>query len=88
MTDPTEGYNRIVNAAEKRAERIFERAEALAPTYPRNAEELSREEQHRDYLTTKAAPDGPRMRLREWRQQFGLAQAAFMFIKWDKENRG
>lgn len=88
MTDPTENYKKIVDAAEQRAEGIYTRAEALAPLYPRSAEDLSREEQHRDYQTAKVVPDGMRVQLREWRQQYGLDEALLAFMKWDKENRG
>lgn len=87
MTDPTEIYKPIVDAAEKQAEGIFGRAEALFPTHSRKATKLSREEQHQDYLMAKDTPDGMRMRLREMRQQFGLKRAAFYFMQWDKEFR-
>ena len=87
MKDPTESYKKIVDEAEKQAEDIFGRAEALFPTHSRDATKMSREEQHRDYQMARAEPDGMRMRLREGRQQFGLKRAVFDFIKWDKENR-
>ena len=87
MSDPTEIYKPIVDAAEKTADGIFGRAEALFPTHSRDAVKLSREEQRRDYQTAKGVPDGMRMRLREGRQMFGLKRAVFDFIKWDKENR-
>lgn len=94
MSDPTESYTKIVDAAEKQAEGIFGRAEALFPTHSRDAVKLTREEQRRDYrmalqasLVDRDAPDGLRGRLRGGRQQFGLKRAAFDFIKWDRENR-
>ena len=88
MKDPTEHYKAIVDRAEKRAEAIIGRAEALTPTHSRKAEKLSREEQHRNYTLARGTPDGMRMQLREWRQQYGLKRATEMLIEWDKEFRG
>jgi len=68
--------------------RIIGRAEELTPTHSRNAPKLSREEQLRDYQLAQSTPDMMRLRLREWRQQYGLKQAVEMFIQWDKEFRG
>ena len=87
MKDPTEHYKGIVDRAEKRADGIIGHAEELTPTHPRNAPKLSREEQQRDYLLAQSTPDGMRLRLREWRQKFGLKQAADMFIQWDRTFR-
>lgn len=87
MTDPTESYKKVVDAAEKTAEGIFGRAEALFPTHGRDASLMSAEEERRDYQTARGVPDGLRVRLREMRQGFGLRRAAFDFIKWDKKNR-
>jgi hypothetical protein len=87
MTDPTDNYKKVVDAAEKTAEGIFGRAEALFPMHERGATKLSREEEQRDYQMSKATPDGMRMRLREMRQKFGLARAWKYFAEWDKKNR-
>lgn len=87
MTDPTEHYKAIVDRAEKRADAIIGHAEEITPTHSRNAPKLSREEQQRDYLLAQSSPDGMRLRLREWRQKFGLKQAAEMFLEWDREFR-
>ena len=87
MKDPTEHYKAIVDRAEKRADGIIGRAEELTPTHSRNAPKLSHEEQRQDYLLAQSTPDGMRLRLREWRQAYGLKQAAEMFLEWDREFR-
>ena len=87
MTGPTERYVGIVDRAENRAQQIVERAEALFPAYGRKDEELSPDEQRRDYLLAQSTPDGMRMRLREWRQKYGLKRAIQEFQAWDKKFR-
>ena len=87
MSNPTDRYAGIADRAEQRAQQIVERAEALFPTHGRRDEELSPDEQRRDYQLARSAPDGMRMRLREWRQKFGLKRAITEFRAWDKKFR-
>lgn len=88
MKDPTQHYKDIVDRAEKRADAIIGHAEALTPTHSRRDEKLSREEQRQDYLLAQSTPDGMRLKLRQWRQAYGLKQAVEMFMKWDREFKG
>ena len=88
MKDQTEHYKGIVDRGEKRADAIIGRAEALTPTHSRTAEKMTHDEQRQDYLLQRSTPDGMRLRLREWRQAYGLKQAMEMFIEWDREFRG
>lgn len=93
MKDPTEIYKPIVDAAEKTAEGIFGRAEALFPTHERDASLMSAEEERRDYQmardtpATSDMPDGMSLRLREMKQKFGLKRAWKYFADWDRKNR-
>ena len=87
MTDPTERYAGIVDRAEKRAQQIVERAEALFPSHGRREEEISPEDQRRNYLLARSTPDGMTMWLREWHQKFGLRKAIKIFKAWDKKFR-
>ena len=88
MTDPTDRYAGIADRAEKRAKQVVARAEALFPTHGRREEEISPDDQQRDYLLAKSTPDGMTMRLREWRQKFGLRKAIKVFKAWDKKFNG
>ena len=87
MSDPTERYTGITDRAEARATQIVKQAESLFPTHGRRDEELSPDDQRRDYLLARSTPDGMRMRLREWRQKFGLKRAIKEYIAWDRKFR-
>lgn len=87
MSDPTDRYTGITDRAEAKAQQIVERAEALFPTHGRRDEELSPDDQRRDYLLAQSTPDGMRMKLREWRQKYGLKKAIQEFVAWDKKFR-
>lgn len=87
MSDPADRYAGIADRAEARAKQIVERAEALFPTHGRRDEEISPDDQRRDYLLAQSTPDGMRMKLREWRQKYGLKRAIQEFVAWDKKFR-
>lgn len=87
MSDPTKRYEGIVHRAEARAKQITVRAEALFPSHGRKDREMSPDDQRQDYLLAQGSPDGMRMRLREWRQKYGLKRAIQEFVAWDKKFR-
>ncbi len=86
MADPTERYNKLTNEVEADVRRLAEGAEAQLPLYSRNAPELTRDEQRRDYLQARDTPGGFQLWLQQWRKQFGLKRAAFYFADWVREN--
>ncbi len=86
MSDPTKRWAEWTETAAKEAERLGEQALQETPQYPRTAKELTPEEQHRDYVITMSAPDGPKLLLQEWTEKYGFVKAANMLLDWSKEN--
>jgi len=88
LSDPTERYIKLTEAAQQDVERLGEAVEKEMPQYSRSAKELAPEEQHRDYVTTMNTPDGPKLLLQEWKEKYGLVRAVNMLLDWSKENEG
>ena len=87
MSDPTKRQIESVEAAQRDVERLGELAERDAPQYSRTSEELSPDEQYRDYVTIMSTPDGPKLQLQEWVEKYGLVKGVNMLLDWSKENR-
>lgn len=88
MADTTKHQIELVEAAQRDVERLGEQAEREMPQYSRTAEELTPEQQRRDYVTTMNTPDGPKLLLQEWTEKYGLVRAANMLLDWSRENEG
>lgn len=86
MPDPTKRYIELTEAAQRDVERQGEQVEREMPQYSRTAEELTPEQQRRDYVTTMNTPDGPKLLLQEWMEKYGFVRAANMLLDWSKEN--
>lgn len=86
MVDPTERSNKLVNEVEEKFRHGIDAAEAMLPTYSRQAVKQTPEQQKQNYLMMKSTPGGFRQQLREWKEQFGLKRAVNMLLDWSREN--
>lgn len=86
MADPAERYNKIVEEERERLRRLIKDYEPQVPRYSPQAEELSREDERRDYRETKAAPGGFEVRLKEGKEKFGLTRAVEDILDWAIRN--
>jgi hypothetical protein len=75
----------MVDEENKRIRRLTDDAEKMLPTYSTKAERMTPEEVRQDFETATVSGERPQ-RLKEWKAQFGLRRAAFMFADWVIEN--
>ena len=87
MVDAAERYNRIVADEHERRRRLTKQVEAEMPMYGSRDEELTPEQQRRDYLEVEAA-GGFEGILDEWTAKFGLKKAASALADWGIEQSG
>ncbi len=88
MVDAAERYNKFLEQEHERRRRLTKKVEAEMPTYGRRDEDLTPEEQRRDYLETVNAPGGLEGVLDEWTAKFGLKKAVFALADWGIEQDG
>ena len=84
MVDAADRANKFINEEHERRRRLTEAAEAEMPTRGRRDEELTPEQQHRDYLEVKGA-GGFEGILDEWTAKFGKKKAVFALADWGIE---
>ena len=84
MVDAAERNNKLVAEETERRRRLTKTVEAEMPTYGSRDEDLTPEQQHRDYLEIKAAV-GFEGVLDEWTAKFGLKKAVNALADWGIE---
>ncbi len=89
MVDAAERYNRIVSEEHDRRRRLTKQVEGQMPTYGSRDEDLTPEQQQRDYMEVRAA-GGFEGILDEWTAKFGLKKAVNALADWgiEQEPRG
>ena len=88
MVDVAERYNKFLEREHERRQRITKQVEAEMPTYGRRDEDLTPEQQHRDYLEVVNTPGGPDGVLKEWIAKHGKKKAVFALADWGIEQDG
>ena len=85
MVDASERYDKLVAEEHERRRRLTKQVEAEMPTYGRRAEDLTLEQQQRDYLEVVNTPGGPEGVQKEWEAKYGLKRSVFALADWGIE---
>lgn len=84
MVDTAARYNKFIVEEHERRRRLTKTVEAEMPMYGGRDEDLTPEQQQRDYLETKAA-GGFEGILDEWTVKHGKVKAVFALANWGIE---